>query len=312
MKGGGLSLEAYWSFQWRRVEQEKVRQTRNGDQNPIRLEAKSHSWGGWIALEGLPFHRWHMEVFNKIGDCCGGFVEKPAVYKNKAQYLEKEKSTRKRPLVEPYVNGLGLELGNENLSPDARGNRRATEQPNEKKNKLSWDHRRCYEGARKVNQIVVLKKEDDGLSPLRHWWFTCGSGRRMTGELDEGLFDINEVAGNASGSTGRLFQSEEMKSNGEPEKAIVIPKEKRSMILGRLRRHLGLSGMGKGMQAGEKGEVGQTNGQELAGVGNVFSGFESGLGMEMVGGMFGPGGRSWLSMGTGGLWESKNNKVQVC
>ncbi|CAK9177392.1 unnamed protein product, partial [Ilex paraguariensis] len=76
--------------------------------------------------------------------------------------------------------------------------------------------------------------------------------------------------------------------------------------------HLGLSGMGKGMQAGEKGEVGQTNGQELAGVGNVFSGFESGLGMEMVGGMFGPGGRSWLSMGTGGLWESKNNKVQVC
>lgn len=31
-------------------------------------------WGGWLGIEGLPFHLWKHEVFEKIGQQCGGLV----------------------------------------------------------------------------------------------------------------------------------------------------------------------------------------------------------------------------------------------
>lgn len=31
--------------------------------------------GGWVRICGLPFHMWRMDVFEKIGECCGGCIE---------------------------------------------------------------------------------------------------------------------------------------------------------------------------------------------------------------------------------------------
>ncbi|KAM1811352.1 hypothetical protein ACFX11_028259 [Malus domestica] len=38
-------------------------------------ERKVVSYGGWIALEGLPPHLWTSDFFHEIGDACGGLVE---------------------------------------------------------------------------------------------------------------------------------------------------------------------------------------------------------------------------------------------
>ncbi|KAM1796220.1 hypothetical protein ACFX11_036482 [Malus domestica] len=38
-------------------------------------ERKVVSYGGWIALEGLPPHLWTNDFFHEIGDACGGLVE---------------------------------------------------------------------------------------------------------------------------------------------------------------------------------------------------------------------------------------------
>ena len=39
------------------------------------IRSKVSFLGGWIAIEGLPFHLWKLEVFKKIEDSCGGFLE---------------------------------------------------------------------------------------------------------------------------------------------------------------------------------------------------------------------------------------------
>ena len=31
-------------------------------------------WGGWLGIEGLHFHLWKQEMFEKIGHQCGGPV----------------------------------------------------------------------------------------------------------------------------------------------------------------------------------------------------------------------------------------------
>ncbi|XP_070682041.1 uncharacterized protein [Malus domestica] len=36
---------------------------------------KAVSYGGWVALEGLPSHLWTINFFQKIGEACGGLVE---------------------------------------------------------------------------------------------------------------------------------------------------------------------------------------------------------------------------------------------
>lgn len=38
-------------------------------------DQKAVSYGGWIAVEGLPPHLWTNNWFQKIGDACDGLVE---------------------------------------------------------------------------------------------------------------------------------------------------------------------------------------------------------------------------------------------
>ena len=46
------------------------------------LKARSQTKYVWVRVVGLPLHCWSEEIFKRIGDCCGGFVEVDGETKN--------------------------------------------------------------------------------------------------------------------------------------------------------------------------------------------------------------------------------------
>ena len=39
------------------------------------LAVRKPSKKSWVRVVGLPLHYWSGEMFKRIGECCGGFVE---------------------------------------------------------------------------------------------------------------------------------------------------------------------------------------------------------------------------------------------
>lgn len=49
------------------------------------LQVGSQAKEVWVRVVGLPLHYWSGEMFKRIGDCCGGFVEVDEETKNLSQ-----------------------------------------------------------------------------------------------------------------------------------------------------------------------------------------------------------------------------------
>ena len=49
------------------------------------LKAGSQTKDVWVRVVGLPLHCWSEEIFKRIGDCCGGFVEVDGETRNGSQ-----------------------------------------------------------------------------------------------------------------------------------------------------------------------------------------------------------------------------------
>ncbi|RVW14441.1 hypothetical protein CK203_090791 [Vitis vinifera] len=49
------------------------------------LQVGSQTKEVWVRVVGFPLHCWSEELFTRIGDCCGGFVEVDEETKNLSQ-----------------------------------------------------------------------------------------------------------------------------------------------------------------------------------------------------------------------------------
>ena len=90
--GGSLLL---FEFEDRmEAEMVLVRGSRRFNERLLSLERWQHETGcevkkgsckeAWVRVLGLPLHLWSLEVFKKVGDCCGGFIAVDEAFQGEA------------------------------------------------------------------------------------------------------------------------------------------------------------------------------------------------------------------------------------